>query len=246
MAQVLKLLHLSDRYEIKARLLPGLLSVAVLLPGAAAAGVPFLDTPQRLALGVGFGVVLAVALAHAASAAGNRLQRRLWPRWPFDSPTHRYLHPDDRSCSEQQKAIWYEAIRGLLGLDIPAAATSTEPHELELVINDAVRFLRHRFRSSPHSGLLQIHNEDYGFARNLAGLRSVWFGGSLASTGTSWSAWSLGTTEITWPVVSSLIAAMAVLALILLPGYVRAKANTYADSFVAMLTSEAQRINSTM
>lgn len=139
MAQVLRILHLSDRYEIKARLLPGLLCVAVLLPGAAAAGMPFMHTAQHLALGVGFGAV------HA------------------------------------------------------------------------------------------------GFARNLTGLRSFWLGGALASTDACWWAWSLGTTELRWPLVSSLVAVMAVLASVLLPGYVRTKSKTYADSFVATLATEARR-----
>jgi hypothetical protein len=112
-----------------------------------------------------------------------------------------------------------------------------DPHQLDLVINDAVRDLRHEFRSSAHGGLLQTHNEDYGFARNLTGLRVFWLPASLASCAAAWWAWSNNISDLTWPVAASLVAVLSVSAFFILPTYVRVKAQTYANSFVATLSS---------
>ncbi|MDE2797205.1 MAG: hypothetical protein OXI94_00930, partial [Gemmatimonadota bacterium] len=160
--------NLLDRYEVKARLIPVLLSYLPVLPGIAALGV---DT-SGVSLGPLFGgslVVLWVGMTHGASAAGSRYERKLWPEWPHDAPTNRWLHPDDTRVSTEQKQLYYEAIRALQGIDI-GRAVAEDSDQLEQTINDAVRGLRHRFRSMDTHGLLATHNEDYGFARNLAGL----------------------------------------------------------------------------
>ena len=132
-------------------------------------------------------MVGAVGLAYGASAAGRHFEKRLWPRWPHDTPTHRWLHPEDAHCSQQQRRRWFEAIGKVVHLDIAEAAASGDRCELELVINDAVRELRHRFRHTNEIGLLDTHNEDYGFARNLAGLRVFWLPVSAVSGGISWA-----------------------------------------------------------
>ena len=115
----------------------------------------------------------AVGLAYAASAVGRNYEKRLWPRWPHDAPTHCWLHPDDTHASQEQRQFWYRAIKQLLELDISNVATQGDTKELERVINDAVRGLRHQFRLTNVDGLLSTHNEDYGFARNLGGATFV-------------------------------------------------------------------------
>ena len=238
MSQTLKLLKVIDRYEVKARLVPGLLSVLVLVPGGVALRLLMRSSgSQGLAVDVGVGAVIGLGLAYAASAAGNRLQQRLWLRWPFDSPTNRYLHLADPSASQQQKSICYQAIRALTGLDIESATKAGDPRQLDLVINDAVRDLRHQFRSSPHAGLLQTHNEDYGFARNLTGLRVFWLPASLASCGAAWWAWKNNLSDLTWLVAASLVVVLALIVFFFLLTYVRVKAQSYVDSFVATLSS---------
>ena len=74
--------NLSDHYERKTRFLPAVLSVLPLLPMSAALGGPFLEWVELLLGGGGLGAVVAVGLSHTASAMGNRLQEKLWPRWP--------------------------------------------------------------------------------------------------------------------------------------------------------------------
>ena len=227
--------NLSDYYERKARFLPAVLCVLPLLPASAAWGGPLLEWLKFVVGGVGIGAVLAVGLSHASSALGNRLQKKLWPRWPHDSPTNRGLHPEEDQTSAQQRALWYGAVQRLVGIDIAAAVAAGEP--VEPAIKDATSALRNLFWKRPEAERLDMHNVDYGFARNLTGMRPIWISFLLASTAVCWVAYAkLGAVALLWAVVSSVLAVVAVpVGIWVLPGYVRTKANHYAESFFATL-----------
>ena len=237
MASALDLLKLTDRYERKARLLPGLLSFLVVAPSAGALSLDLLGWLTSLSVGVGLAAVCAVALAYAASAAGRHYERKLWPRWPHDAPTNRWLQPDDTSCSQGQKQLWYEAIKRLVELDIPHVAAQGNDRELDRVINDAVRTLRHQFRSREGNGLLAAHNEDYGFARNLAGLRLFWLPGAGIGAVVAWAAYVMTGTGLVGGVTASLVLFICLALLRILPDYVRQRADRYAESFFGTLTT---------
>ncbi len=234
MGPPLDLLNLTDSYERKARLLPALLSGSVAIPSIGAVAGGSLSWLSSVSISVGIGALIAVVISYAASAAGRAYEKALWPAWPNDAPTNRWLLPDDETCSRQQKETWYRRIVELTGLDVAAAAGSSET-ELHRVINDAVRLLRDRIRNSDVGRMLATHNEDYGFARNLAGLRVVWMPTSAASMVVSWIAYAVADTSIVWPLAASAIVAAAVLGSFVLPGYVRQRADRYAESFFAAL-----------
>jgi len=236
--------NLSDPYDRKARFLPAVLSVLPLLPASAAVGGPFVEWVKLLLGGVGIGAVVAVALSHAASAMGNRLQEKLWPRWPNDSPTNRWLHPGEERTSKQQRELWYGAAKRLVGIDISAAVASGE--EVEATINDAVSALRNLFWERPEAGRLRMHNVDYGFARNLTGLRPIWVALLLASTTACWVAYFLiDHSVLLWTVVSTLLALVLIpVAFWVLPAYVRTKATYYAESFFGTLRAVDQATRS--
>lgn len=236
----LNLLKLTDRYEIKARLLPALLSCLVLVPPVAALSSSALDWFYGSSIAGGTAVLGAVALAYTASAAGRRYERKLWPRWPYDAPTNRWLHPNDTHCSQEQKLIWYEAIRNLLGLDISRTVAQGDQDNVELVINDAVRALRHEFRLTKLDGLLSTHNEDYGFSRNLAGLRVFWLPWSIVSTAAVWGSYLMLNTELAWAMIGSIAQVMCLCIFFGLPGYVRQRADRYAESFFGTLMAMRQ------
>src|ERR1700687_3719117 len=92
-----------------------------LLPLSAAFGAPLLEWVKLVGVSVGLGAVIAVAVSHVASACGNRLQERLWPNWPHDSPTNQSLRADQMTVSAQQRQRWYRAIKEVVGLDIQSA-----------------------------------------------------------------------------------------------------------------------------
>ena len=236
MTKWLSYANLSDHYERKARFLPAAFCALPLLPVSAALGGPLLEWVKLLLAGAGIGTVAAVGLSHLASAMGNRIQRKFWPRWPYDSPTNRWLHPEG-GRSGQQRELWYAAVKRLVGIDIAAAVAASE--DVEAVINDATAALRNFFWQRSDAERLRMHNVDYGFARNLTGMRSIWIAFLLASTAACWLSFALiGPEALLWAVVSSILFLVLVpVGLWVLPGYVRTKATYYAESFFATLTA---------
>lgn len=235
---VLSFFSLSDDYERRARFLPAVLTVLVFLPVALAFGIGMMQFVQLLFTGAGVGAVLAVGISHLASAMGNRLQHQLWPEWPHDAPTNRWLHPSDHTRSAQQKEQWYSAIKRLTNLDISQAAVHGEEQEVERVINDAVTTIRSRLwkRESPEVDLLRLRNIDYGYARNLTGFRALSVPGSFLSCTGCWIAWWWFDAHLLWCVVStSLAVLLPFAAYLVLPQYVRHKADYYAEAFFSSM-----------
>jgi len=238
----LSYVNLSDPYERKARFIPGFLSLLFLLPASAAFEDIISLWIKTLLAGVGVGAIISVGISHLASAAGNRMQRKMWPRWPLDSPTNKWLHPGDMSRSEQQKLIWYSTIKRLTKLDIQRAIRSGDSG-IESVINDAVSSIRYQLINAKCADRLNLHNIDYGFARNFAGLRSLWVSFSfLSAVVTSYSFYRLGG-SLAWCMVSvGLLVFSLIMAFRILPDYVRQKANYYAESFFsAMVELDASK-----
>ena len=235
MVSVFDLLQLTDRYERKARLLPAILSVSVVVPGTAPFSLGGLGWLIGLSAGVGLAAVCAVGLAYVASAAGRQYERKLWPRWPYDAPTNRWLHPDDTCCSQGQRQLWYEAIKRLVGLEIPNVAAQGDEGELDRVINDAVRALRHQFRGTEGDGLLAAHNEDYGFARNLAGLRLFWLPAAGIGAVVAWAVYLTTGTGLIWGAAASVVLIICLASIWNLPEYVRQRSERYTESFFGTL-----------
>ena len=228
----LQQLNVSSRYERKARLLPGLLTIMALVPLGIAFGAPVTDWVRLIATGAGLWALCGVLLSHLASGAGNRYQTRLWPRWPHDSPTNLWLHPDERLASGQQKRQVYAAVKRLTGLDIEAAATEG-PGETEAIVNDSVSRLRNRLWRSTLADRLDLHLADYGFSRNLAGLMTVWISLLVLSAGGCWVGyWRFGT-DLLWCVVSTILLACGIAAALNLEQHVRVRARHYTESFFA-------------
>lgn len=222
---------LTNPYERKARLIPGLLTALFLLPLSATFGWTVYSWLESLAIGLGVSAVIGVGISHVSSAFGNIIQRKMWPDWPYDSPTNLWLHPDDVTRSQQQKGIWYAAIIRLTGLDI-LEAYRINPDEAKRVINDVVSELRHQLRKGPHADRLQLHNIHYGFARNFTGLRPVWITMAVISCAGCWIKYLLLNGELLWCIISTLLFLIALpFGYKVLPDYVRQKSVQYAESF---------------
>ncbi len=238
----LRYANLSDSYERKARLAPAVLALAPLLPLLAICQWKDGDWLTGMLSGLGIWTALGVGLSHVASALGNRFQAQLWPTWPHDAPTHRRLHPKNDELSTQQKRLLWQTIKDLTGLDIEAAAEQGDVAELDRVINDAVTTLQSRLWQTHEGRRVDLHNADYGFARNLAGLRTIWVPLAVGSMIVLWIGYMCHSCSLVGPVAYTLFAAAAIVfAYCILPGYVRKKANDYADSFLAALPALRDR-----
>jgi hypothetical protein len=195
---------------------------------------------------IGFGAltegVVGVGLAHLARIPGTRLEAKLCRRWG-GLPTRRWLRPTDTTCSEAQKSRWRGAIRTLTGLTLPATLGTKSEADIDKLIDDAVRQLRHRLRDDPAAGMVRTHNEDYGFARNLAGLRWVWLAFSLAGTAVCGFALYAGHGHPVALATSGVLVLIAAVSAFTLPGYVRHCADRYAEALLAAAVTVADAHN---
>src|SRR5262249_46281876 len=158
MRLLLQFLSLSDRYERKARLLPGLVAASPVALTAAALSAE--AVPWYVALGVGAGAELLVAflLGYLARARGKAAEERMGAAWG-GPPTIRWLRSTDSTCSDQQKSKWRGAIKRITGLTIPASVTAERTEaDIDRIVNDATRQLRHVLRELPVASMVRIHH----------------------------------------------------------------------------------------
>ena len=169
---LLKYLNLSDRYEIKTRVLPGLIvGFPVSFGVLAFANIPAI-TKEGLAISSLLFAALIFWIAHLARHAGTIFEKALVRAWG-GLPTTRWLRPNDDSRSPEQKAIWTKALASLSGIELGNAITGRSNEDIDKLILDAVLSARGKLRKSrtQEAKFLQKTNEEYGFARNLGGMK---------------------------------------------------------------------------
>lgn len=237
----LQFFSLSDRYERKARLLPGLVlaSAPALTAGALLQEFTAWYAAASSAVGVEF--LVAIILGQFARARGRRTEDALWKSWG-GPPSTRWLRPWDRICSDQQKTKWRGVIKRLTGLSLPASVPQGGSQEdVDRQIADATRQLRYVLRSKAEAAILAIHNEDYGFARNLCGVRWYWVVLCLACLAGCGVAFVFGLRPYLGLTIAGVFSVASILVAWELPDYVRRCADRYAESLfaTAILVSQA-------
>ena len=230
-----------SRYDRVARLAPALASFLPLLPLTFSLGGTLEAWETVFAGTTGVVILGGFVLTHFASAMGNRLQRQLWPDWPFDAPTNVQLMPGNSNVSPQQRALWYAQVKEVTGLDLQAEAIRGDQATIRATVNDAVVRLRNRFRR----GKVRVRHDQesirYGSARNLTGMRSIWLSLSLLSCLGSWSAYVWGSSDLLWPIIASVPPVpLFWVAFCVLPSYVRTRARYYCEVFFRLLEEETE------
>lgn len=229
----LRLSALTTKYDREARLVPALASF---LPGLP---LPFVlnegaSVWRLLLLGLGttgLAVLASFVLVQVASAMGNRLQRKLWPDWPFDAPTNVRLMPTYAKTSPQQRARWYAQVKELTGIDVQAEVDRGNESSVRVTVNDAVERLRNRFRR--RAATRTRHDQEsirYGATRNFTGMRSIWLSLAILSCATSWTTYVFEGTRLYWATGTSIVlVALCYLAFAVLPDLVRTRAPSHRD-----------------
>ena len=160
-----------DRYERAARLYPALLSVAPV------SATLFLWAPQASALiggaaSVTMTTALSLVLMRYGRARGRAAQQRLIARNGALESTVALRHRD-RMIATGSKERYHRFLR-TQGLKIPAAAAeSADPAMADDCYRSAADWLRGRTRDQERFALLHAENRDYGFRRNLLGLKPL-------------------------------------------------------------------------
>ena len=160
--------------------------------------------------------------------------------WPSKGglPTVRWLRSADPGHSTAQKQQWYEAIKRLTGLDI-SKTVAANPMEEDAIIEDASRQVRYKLRGKAVAKMLDVHNQEYGFARNLAGLRWVMLGFAVGGAAGCGTAWALGRGSAWGSLINGVLLVFAVLMFIWLPGYVERAGIRYTESLFSALLATA-------
>jgi hypothetical protein len=232
MSSILQFLKIADSYERKARFFPAFIVVLPVIVFTMSLRLPDEGWAIKLLVTGGAGSALVVALAHMASAAGNRFGEKFWKQ-RGGLPTARWLRASDTTHSNQQKQQWYDAIKKLTALDIPATVT-IRPQEEDAIIADAIRQLRYHIRGKPTARMVDKHNEEYGFARNLAGLRWLMLAFSALSVAGCGLAWHFEHGSVIGCVFAGSLLIYATLMFFWLPNYVECAGCRYADSLFSI------------
>jgi len=237
----LQFFSLSDRYERKARLLPGLLLAAVPALTVGAVLQEFATWYTAVASAIGVEFLAAIVLGQFARARGRRIEDVLWKAWG-GPPTTRWLRPWDQTCTDQQKVKWRGAIKRLTGMTLPASVPQGGAQEdVDRANTDATRQRRYTLRGKSEAAMVATHNEDYGFARNLCGVRWHWVALSLACLAGCGVAFAFGMQPFLGLAIAGAFSLASIFIARELPEYVKRCADRYAESLfaTAILVSQA-------
>jgi hypothetical protein len=166
-----------DSYTIAARIWPGLLAAAPALALGLAA-LPLLPGIGKL------WTLLAAAFttfaALAARRAGNRIQPVLWKAWGGPPTVERLRYSSQTSAAEVSRR--HREVERILGdgLKLPTPEEeSNDPVAADAAYFAATRRVIALIRGNPDNALMASENRNYGFARNLIGLKpfGLWCSG---------------------------------------------------------------------
>ena len=170
-----------DRYSYQAEALPTLL---VIVPVAlcVAAIMPEGISLRGLALKFSPFVALA-ALSFVASQIGadfgRRLEKRLWEKWG-GPPTTRFLRHGNREYNQMTRRTTHERLTGL-GFQLPTEEEEArDPKFADECYAACVAELRRLTRNQERHSLVHKRLIDYGFRRNMLGLRWIGLGTAVA------------------------------------------------------------------
>lgn len=233
----LKIPNLMDDYERRARLLPGLIVAIPIALGVASLLGGEITSLKTLSVGILLEAIFAVILSHTSRIAGRFYETKQWALWG-GPPTTRWLRPTDTSLSEQQKQQLYSALQELTGLEVKEITKyPADDQRIDSLIEDAIRTARYKLREDTKAKMLTKHNIEYGFARNLAGMRWMWILSCTVGVGMCIGSFMLGYKPVLVMIIEAIMFTLAFSSLFFLPSYVKQCAERYAESLFASVIS---------
>jgi len=159
-----------DKYEIRARIIPGLLLCLPVLITVAAIGLDYFNWLTSILGSAFITIVLSYGLSMLLRHGGVALQQKMYTKWG-GAPSTRFLRWSDVNLSDQKKVIIHNKIKKDLKIQLfSKEEESASPKEADRVINDAFDSIREKIRATKKMGKLwEIHNIEYGFYRNFLG-----------------------------------------------------------------------------
>lgn len=233
-----------DPYDRKARLYPALL--AMMVPVVAALLIVPAYSNQIINL-ASIAVVLGglMLLSSLGRERGKRIESGLFEKWGGIPTTQLLLRSTsslDHLTLERYRQFLQARVSGLRFPDVESE--SADLKHAAAVCESSVKWLREATRDTKKFSLVFAENTNYGFRRNLLGVKPVAMFLSIASlfaVGTH--AWLVGSGELgSVPVQSWLAGAVAFVGLlfwifVVTPGFVKTTAFAYATALLAACDS---------
>lgn len=220
-------------YPLRARLQPALLtllpalSLLVLAPDA--------WTPIKAMLVIALVAGVSLLIAQFSRDAGRRIERNLYRQWG-GMPSVAMLRHRDPRIVPATKHRYHAQLAMALGAAMPTASDeASDPAGADEVYRSACDWLRARSRGPGLEALFE-ENIDYGFRRNLLGMKPLAITGAVAAGGVIalafWRDWPVEVPAITAPYAGLAVGALTVYAVVMLlivrASWVKRAADTYA------------------
>ena len=162
-----------DPYELKARIVPGLLLALAVLVDLVFAAPVLSSLPIFAATGI-CSLALVYFLGNFARARGRAIEPELWKRWGGPPSTRLLRHRDSLFGDDLKESVRGALVRTLSVRLMTADEEAKDSERADKVIVDAFRQVRQYLQHHDPDGLWQKQNIEYGFCRNLMGCRVAW------------------------------------------------------------------------
>lgn len=169
-----------DPYELKARIVPGLLLALAVLVDLVFAAPVLSSLPIFAATGI-CSLALVYFLGNFARARGRAIEPELWKRWGGPPSTRLLRHRDSLFGDDLKESVRGALVRTLSVRLMTADEEAKDSERADKVIVDAFRQVRQYLQHHDPDGLWQKQNIEYGFCRNLMGCRVAWSFLSIAA-----------------------------------------------------------------
>ena len=160
-----------DAYSLKARYYPTVITLAPLGLIVLAAGSGVWDPVRGIVAAIISALGMAFVLDQVGRDQGKKKEPGLHRTWG-GKPSTRMLRHRDATLDAVTRCRYHERLSGLVkGMNIPSAEEeATDPQAADAVYESCAAFLRQKTRGKEFSLLFQ-ENTNYGFRRNLWGMK---------------------------------------------------------------------------
>ena len=231
-------------YPLRARLQPALLAMLPLLCLLILA--PDAWTPLKTVFVIAVVAGVSLFLSQIARDAGRRVEQDLYRQWG-GLPSVAMLRHRDHRIAPTTKQRYYAQLATVLGTPMPSEADETnDPAAADRVYLSASDWLRARSRGAGFEALFE-ENIDYGFRRNLLGLKPWAIGGACVAGGVillaHWRHWPIPVPTIAAPYVGPVIAFLVVFAVLMLLIVRKTWVKSAADNYALRLLETLDRVD---
>lgn len=167
------MLNSLDTYTLRARvapafivLIPVVVSLVVWVPSA----LTFTFGASSIVVSLGASLLV----AQLGRSFGKRKEKALWESWG-GPPTTRFLRHSNQEFNPIQRKLYHQNLQTLIPqIEIPSPEQETEdPSHADNVYQTCTRFLIGKTRDSKKYNLIFQENINYGFWRNLWGMKPI-------------------------------------------------------------------------